>query len=365
MASLRPKLLDGNKKAYQVRWYDPNGIERSKQFNRQAEAKRFKAEIEATLARGTYIDPRAGKVTFREFAEKWRANQSHYRGSSMEAIERSHRLHIYPHIGDMPLAAVRRSDVQAMVAKWSPASAEKHLAYTSVVFKAAVLDEIIPTSPVRSIPIPRVSSEMIIPTLDQVLAIADAINPRYRGLILFAASTGLRRSELLAVTLESVDFAERVVRVRADKGQIVRNAGAPPRLGPPKTPAAARAVPLGDVALAVLREQMRAYPPNPDDGYGGLIFNGRNGVIHNATLSAQMGAVMHHAGFPTGTGLHLFRHFYASALIEGGESVKVVQKRLGHTSAAETLDTYGHLWPESDEASRTAIDAAFDRGDRR
>jgi integrase len=39
-----------------------------------------------------------------------------------------------------------------------------------------------------------------------------------------------------------------------------------------------------------------------------------------------------------------------------GESVKVVQARLGHATAAETLDTYSHLWPDSDDRTPTAID---------
>jgi integrase len=50
------------------------------------------------------------------------------------------------------------------------------------------------------------------------------------------------------------------------------------------------------------------------------------------------------------------RHYYASLLIRHGESVKVVQARLGHASASETLDTYSHLWPDSEDRTRAAID---------
>ena len=57
-----------------------------------------------------------------------------------------------------------------------------------------------------------------------------------------------------------------------------------------------------------------------------------------------------------GTGFHSLRHFYASLLIRHGESVKVVQARLGHASAAETLDTYSHLWPDSEDRTRAAVD---------
>ncbi len=56
---------------------------------------------------------------------------------------------------------------------------------------------------------------------------------------------------------------------------------------------------------------------------------------------------------------HDLRHHFASLLIAGGCSVKVVQKTLGHASARETLDTYGHLFPEGDDLTRRVVDAAF------
>ena len=59
--------------------------------------------------------------------------------------------------------------------------------------------------------------------------------------------------------------------------------------------------------------------------------------------------------------MHALRHFYASLLIRHGESVKTVQARLGHASAAETLDTYSHLWPDSDDRTRAAVDSVLGR----
>ena len=53
---------------------------------------------------------------------------------------------------------------------------------------------------------------------------------------------------------------------------------------------------------------------------------------------------------------HDLRHYYASLLIAHGESVKVVQRRLGHKRAVETLDTYSHLWPDSEDRTREAVD---------
>lgn len=69
------------------------------------------------------------------------------------------------------------------------------------------------------------------------------------------------------------------------------------------------------------------------------------------------------AGLPPRTAPHALRHFFASALIRHGERVKTVQKRLGHTSAAMTLDTYAHLWPDSDDRTRQAVERALTKID--
>ena len=66
--------------------------------------------------------------------------------------------------------------------------------------------------------------------------------------------------------------------------------------------------------------------------------------------------------FPASVTFHALRHFYASLLIRHGESVKTVQARLGHASAAETLDTYSHLWPDSEDRTRLAVDEVLGAG---
>lgn len=65
------------------------------------------------------------------------------------------------------------------------------------------------------------------------------------------------------------------------------------------------------------------------------------------------------AELPDGLPFHDLRHFYASLLISRGASVKVIQARLGHKSAVETLDTYGHLWPDDEDLTRQAVDAVL------
>jgi integrase len=59
------------------------------------------------------------------------------------------------------------------------------------------------------------------------------------------------------------------------------------------------------------------------------------------------------------SGFHDLRHYPASLLIGSGPDVKVVQHPLRHGSAKTTLDTYGHMWPDSDEPARAAVGAVL------
>ena len=58
-------------------------------------------------------------------------------------------------------------------------------------------------------------------------------------------------------------------------------------------------------------------------------------------------------------GTHALRHFFASALLDGGESIRAVSEYLGHADPGFTLRTYTHLMPSSAERTRKAIDAVF------
>ena len=74
--------------------------------------------------------------------------------------------------------------------------------------------------------------------------------------------------------------------------------------------------------------------------------------IRRTAFSARVWRPVVKRAGPSGVTMHALRHFCASLLIRHGESVKTVQARLGHASAAETLHTYSHLWLVSDDRTR-------------
>jgi integrase len=128
-------------------------------------------------------------------------------------------------------------------------------------------------------------------------------------------------------------------------------AGKPAFLAPPKTAASIRTIPLPTVVVDVLARHLAAFAM----GEGQLLFtNDRGEPISRTRFSeAVWQPAIVRAGLPGGTRFHDLRHYYASLLIRHGESVKVVQARLGHASASETLDTYSHLWPDSEDRARS------------
>jgi integrase len=62
---------------------------------------------------------------------------------------------------------------------------------------------------------------------------------------------------------------------------------------------------------------------------------------------------------PEGFTFHDLRHYLASLLIASGADIKTVQARMRHATARTTLDTHGHLWPDADESTRTAVGAVI------
>ncbi len=97
---------------WRARYRTPDGKERSWTFVRKVDADRFLTSVEHEKLTGAYVDPAAGRLTFRGYAEQWRTVQIH-RAATAASVEQHLRLHVYPRIGDRPLASIRPSEIQA------------------------------------------------------------------------------------------------------------------------------------------------------------------------------------------------------------------------------------------------------------
>lgn len=354
MASIK-KRPDGR---WRARYRDAAGKEHARHFDRRSEGQRWLDEVTASVVTGTYVSPKAGAISFREYAEQWRASQP-YRPSTAEVVRVALVNRVYPLVGDVRLADFTPDTVQRMVKaledSYAPSTVEVTYSYVSTVFKAAVASRRIASTPCIGIRLPeRVRTRVTPMSVDQVFAVADAMPERWAAMVLLAAGTGLRQGEAFGLTTDRVKFLER--RVVVDR-QLRGVEEGVPVFGPPKTATSDREVPLPQVVADALAAHLEAFPV----GESGLIFTTSKGepLRKSSVWSAWKRATL--AAGVEGEGMHALRHHYASLLIKHGESVKVVQERLGHKSAQETLDTYSHLWPDSDARTREAVDALLVR----
>jgi integrase len=342
---------------YRARWRTPDGASRSKTFERKQDAQRHITQVEGSKITGAYVDTTACKTTFEQYAETWRLVQVH-RPSTAAQIETHLRRHVYPHLGHRPLGQLRPSELQAwakhLSGELAPATVEAVYRYVVAILRAAVADRVIASSPAVGIRLPKDPPRMVEPLATEVVeGLIDAVPARYQALVVLAAGTGMRQGECFGLTVDRLDFMRRQVTV--DR-QLVYLAGGPPMFGPPKTQASYRSIPLPAVVVDSLAAHLASFPPAAS---GHVFTNDASEPIKRNRFSDVWRRAVAVAEAPPGTGFDALRHYYASLLIRAGCSVKVVQSRLGHASAAETLNTYSHMWADDEDRTRSAVDGVL------
>lgn len=373
---------------WQVRWRDPTGTQRKKSFAKKVQADRFKTELEHQLATGLYVDAAAGRTAFREYAEKWRKAQP-VRHNTRARHERELRLHILPTFGTRPIAAIRASEVQAwltgLAQRMAPDSARVVYGTLRAIFTAAKRDRIIGHDPCDDVKIPEVHKDEVVPlNLAQVEALVEAIDPRFRGLVVLGAGAGLRQGELFGVQAADIDFMRRRELSVVRQVQVVGREGT--KLVPLKSKSSRRVLPLAGSVIAELSEHLRQFrheatPQMFCEPSGQMLH--RNAFNRDWWRPARTAAadvfrrraekemdpdaraeLVRRADQLATCGCHDLRHYFASALIRHGLDVKTVSARLGHSSPTVTLRVYAHLWEDADDRTREAVDAAFGRAPR-
>lgn len=364
MANIQ-KRPDGR---WRARYRDAAGQEHAKHFTRKLDAQRWLDEVTTSVVMGQYVDPRAGKVSFKDYAEQWRAAQVH-RPTSAAYVESVLRRHVYPIFGARPIGSILPSEVQAWVkllgtgdltAKrkpLAPATVGVIHGVVSGIFRSAIRDRRIMANPCEGTRLPRVERRRILPlTTAQVETLRAELPDELKALVTVAAGTGMRQGEIFGLTRNRLRLLGANPVVVVDR-QLLTRLGRTTEFGPLKTRASYRTIPLPMTVVDALNAHLAARDIGDDD----LVFTLDARPITRQAFGHVWRPVAKIAGLnqATGPGMHALRHYYASLLIRYGESVKTVQARLGHASAAETLDTYSHLWPDSDDRTRDAIDSVL------
>jgi integrase len=361
------KTKTGRRSTYwRVRYEDPaTGALRSESFPREVDARRFLATNTADILRGQWVDPALGDQLFSEVAQMWRDSLIG-EDTTFDRVDSVLKCHILPTFGERPIGAIRPSAVQAWAKDRSRVLAPRTLevVYRNLVsiFRLAVSDGLIPRSPCVGIKLPPIVKTKVKPiTADEVLAVMESLPARYRGLVVVGAGAGLRPGEAFGLTVPRIEFLRREIHVEQ---QLVTVTGTPPYLRRPKRHSV-RTVPVGTWVVEELARQFEEFPPvTAAEGINGgdelLVFTNADGRPIRRTRFAEVWrTAAQAASLPPRTTPHDLRHHYASLLIAKGASVKVVQERLGHKNATETLETYAHLWPDDEDLTRGAVDAVY------
>jgi integrase len=333
---------------WRARYRDDSGQEHARHFRRKVDGQRWLDTATANLVAGTHIPPKTARTTVAEWCRTWLEGYATRRSSTVRQAQ-VHVDRILTQFGPMPLSAVRPSHVRSWTAQLQAEGLSPSYIYAlharfAQVFSDAVHDGIVAKSPCSRRTSPGAGKQVpYLASTEQTWALYDAFPEHLRPAVLLGAFVGLRLAETCGLRVCDVDFMRGVIH------PAVQYPADPLKSETSRTPIPIPAELVVELSAHVARRRAKT-----------LLTNELGGQLTPWTLERAMRrARAMVSGLPEGFRYHDLRHYLASLLIHSGADVKVVQARLRHASAKTTLDTYGHLWHNSDEATRAAIGAVF------
>lgn len=331
---------------WRVRYRKPDGTQTDKRgFPRKVDAERWAAENTTAIARGTYVDPQAGRRTIGGLWPAWiAAKETRCKPSYLETLRITWSAHVEPRWGAMRLDQVTRQGVQEWVAGLaatrSPSVTLRAYGILHGITGMAVADGLIPLDPARGVELPRrTHGAHRYLTPGQLTALADASGWR-RGIVLTLGLTGMRWGELVALDVRDADLGRRRLDVRRSMteihGRLVESA---PKTWERRTIAYP---PLLDPVMGAAADGRDQDSPLFADPHGGRLRR-----THGpCTPSSWFYWAKKRAGVDLRLTVHDLRHTAASIMVSSGANVKAVQRQLGHASASMTLDVYADLFDD-------------------
>jgi integrase len=357
MASIR----SSSSGTFQVRYRDPHGRQRARNFDRKTDATRFAAAVETDKVRGDWMDPRLGKVTFGEWADEWLGQLGHLKPKTRLDYEVTLRRHVLPALASSPVGSLDKPAMKRFASDLAAGGAGVDVVRIAVqvarhVLSVAVDAGALKANPATALRLARPpKAEMLFLRPEQVQALAEAITPPYGTLIRFAAYSGLRAGEIGALRVKRIDF----LRSRVEVAESVSDVGGQLIVGATKT-YANRHVPIP----TLLRDELVAYLAERCDDREQLVFTGPLGgpLRHGNFYRSKFKPAVRAAGLPDGLRFHDLRHTYAAFCIASTADPYAVMRRMGHSSITVTYDTYGHMFPERDAEITEHLGEFFQRG---
>jgi len=363
MAAITLRTTSHGRAPYDVRW----------RFDHEARlpADNLRPKVEGDDLAGVVVDPRAGDVTFADYATQWLELRL-VRGQPLSLMTRRGyegllRRQLTPTFGSAKLRRISVEDIRRWYAQTTtvagPDQAAKAYRLLRAIMSTAVEDDRIERNPcrVRGAGVEQAAERPMVTTVI-VLDLADAIAPPLRAFVLLAGFGGLRTGELLGLRRQDADEIHGIVHVRRQvhevTGKTRRDAGTSTRVVTgPKSQAGKREVAIPRAVMAILAEHLATHTRLEADA---PIFASKAGKqpMRRATLSeAWRAAVAKVDGAPTGLRVHDLRHHAATSMARmPGITTRELMARIGHSSPRAAL-IYQHATAERDRAVAEYLDA--------
>lgn len=368
-----------------------------KTFDRKKEADAFHAQVRVDLGKGTHV-PASKSPTVEVAGRNWIDSCADLERTTRDGYEQHLRDHINPYLGSLKLSVLTVAivrDWQDKLRKGVPPPGQAAAEPRSADMVKRVTGSLgsllsdaqerghVGQNVVRSLKANRKRGKdrkaerrakgklkigVDIPAPAEIDAILQAAAGRWKPLFMVAIRCGLRASELRGLRWQDIDF-------KKGELQVHQRADAYNEIGPPKSEAGERTVPVPPMTLNALREWKLICPKHKAMGRHYVFPNGEGNVEAHANIVTRgLAPTLIKAKVTTSerdddgkpviaakyTGLHALRHFFASWCInrkvDGGLELplKVVSERLGHSNIAITADLYGHLFPRADDSAELA-----------
>jgi integrase len=362
---VRRRVSSGGRVRYDAWYRDASGRRHSTgTFLKRRDAAQTARDAEAKIAARQWIDPADGRVTFADYVAKSWWPSRHLEISTRAAYRSYLDTHFLPYFGQIPMAAILPSTVQAWVsfalqAGLSPRSIRKYHLLLHNIFRRAVRDRVIALNPCTDTELPKVVSK---PT--RILSpveferLLKALPARHRVMALVAIETGVRWGELVGLRVRHLDLLRRTLLVQDVIVEVTR------KDSPTGQRFVTKPYPKNDQPrrLGITAELVEVIARHADDlelAADDLLFpaNGcpGGGPISRANFRkrAWLPAVQR-AGVGADVRFHDLRHTHASWLLAGGADLKVVMHRMGHAQLA-TTQRYLHTLPDADDRALAAF----------
>lgn len=335
---------------YRVRWRDHDKREHARDFDLWRDARDERSRVEQALKDGTFTDPALRKMTVAAWCDKW--FDGYVGRESTRRQARTHLVIIKRDFGGRRLGSVKPTDVRAWIRDLQDEGRAPSYVYAlhsrlRQIMQDAVHDGLIAVNPCsrRTAP-PMGRQRPYVASSEQVWALYDAMPVNVRGAVLLGAYAGLRVAETAALRRSDVNWLRGVVSPVQQWPEE-----------PLKTDESLADIPVPRelcemIAKDMLPEQTHVLRNDWERPCAPWVIER---AFRSAVESIANDEERTVEPLPDGFRYHDLRHHYASLLIHSGLSVKEVQARLRHGSAKTTLDVYAHLWPDTEDAARSAV----------